>query len=411
MRLDLDTFREISDSLTRNRSRSFLTGFGVFWGVFMLLFLLGGGRGLKHSLMMNFEGFANNTTVLFSGLTSMPSHGFKKGRAWNLTYTDVDRLKVMMPELDVVTPVISNYGVSAVYGDRQISCSEKGVYADYASIETPKLKYGRYINESDVLQERKVCVIGRRIYETLFPEGGDPCGTRIKVGSVYFQVVGVDFNSSGISINGTVSSSVTVPASVARKVFSGSRGDAVDLICVTAKEGIMLSNHEDRLRSIIARRHSFDQNDRQALSILYTEEMFALMDNMLRGVNILILLIGIGTILAGAIGVSNIMMVTVNERTVEIGIRRAIGATPRDILSQIIMESISLTSVAGMLGIVFSVLVLAVMDLANPDAGFQVTIWNAILVALMLTVLGVLAGLAPASRAMQIKPVDAMRDE
>lgn len=411
MRLDLDTFREITDSLTRNKSRSFLTGFGVFWGVFMLLFLMGGGRGLKHSLMMNFEGFANNTTIIVSGPTSMPSHGFKKGRAWDLTYTDVDRLKAMMPELSVVTPVISNYGVTAVYGNRQTSCTEKGVYADYSRIETPKLKYGRYVNEADVLQERKVCVIGRRIYEALFPEGGDPCGERIKVGPVYLQIVGVDVNNSGISVNGSSSSSVSIPISVARKIFPGPRGENVDLICVTAKEGIMLSNHEDRLRSVIARRHSFDPADKQALNVLYTEELFALMDNMLRGVNFLILLIGIGTILAGAIGVSNIMMVTVNERTVEIGIRRAIGATPRDILSQIIMESISLTTVAGMLGIVFSVLVLAVLDMAMPDAGFQVTVWNALLVALMLTVLGVLAGLAPSSRAMQIKPVDAMRDE
>lgn len=411
MRLDLDTFREITDSLTRNKSRSFLTGFGVFWGVFMLLFLMGGGRGLKHSLMVNFEGFANNTTIIVSGPTSMPSHGFKKGRTWNLTYTDVDRLKVMMPELAVVTPVISNYGVSAVYGDRQTSCTEKGVYADYSRIETPKLKYGRYVNEADVLQERKVCVIGRRIYEALFPEGGDPCGERIKVGAVYLQIVGVDVNNSGISVNGNSSSTVSIPISVARKIFPGPRGEEVDLICVTAKEGIMLSNHEDKLRGIISRRHSFDSADKQALTVLYTEELFALMDNMLRGVNFLILLIGIGTILAGAIGVSNIMMVTVNERTIEIGIRRAIGATPRDILSQIIMESISLTTVAGMLGIVFSVLVLAVLDMAMPDAGFQVTVWNALLVALMLTVLGVLAGLAPSSRAMQIKPVDAMRDE
>lgn len=411
MRLDWDTFKEISDSLTRNKSRSFLTGFGVFWGVFMLLFLMGGGRGLKHSLMMNFEGFANNTTVLVADRTSMPSHGFRKGRAWSLTYTDVDRLKMMMPELDVVTPVLSDYGGDAVYGDRKVSCSKKGVYADYARIETPKLKYGRYINESDVLQERKVCVIGRRIYETLFPEGGDPCGRRIKVGAVYFQVVGVDFNNSGISINGNVSSSVTIPITVASKVFQSAYGDAVDLICVTSREGIMLSNHEDRLRGIVARQHRFDPDDKQALFILYTEELFAVMDNMLRGVNFLILLIGIGTILAGAIGVSNIMMVTVNERTTEIGIRRAIGATPRDILSQIIMESISLTSVAGLSGIVFSVLVLAGLDFAMPDAGFQVTIWNALLVAAMLTVLGVLAGLAPSSRAMQIRPVDAMRDE
>ena len=171
------------------------------------------------------------------------------------------------------------------------------------------------------------------------------------------------------------------------------------------------------MREILSRQHLFDPKDKQALVIINTEQMFALVDNLFRGVNFLIWLVGLGTILAGVIGVSNIMMVTVKERTTEIGIRRAIGATPRDILSQIILESIALTLVAGSFGIVFSVQLLRLLETIvrmnpdNPAASFQIGFWTAIVAALLLTALGVVAGLAPASRAMSIKPVDAMRDE
>ena len=409
MRLDWDTYKEITLALKRNRRRTLLTGFGVFWGVFMLLFLLGGGNGVKSLLASNFEGFATNTTILASDRTTMPYQGLSKGRYWNLTYKDVERLKRMMPELDVVTPNIASYSSDIQYNEGSAQGTLKGVYADYVKVETPKLRYGRYINESDVIQERKVCVIGERIYDSLFPDGGDPCGTHIKVGSVYFQVVGVDVSAGNISLNGSADQSVIIPISVARKLFR--RGNDVDIICVTAGSGISLSEHEDKLRGIIAREHRFTPEDKQAMTILYTEELFTVIDNLFRGVNFLILLIGLGTILAGVIGVSNIMMVTVKERTTEIGIRRAIGATPKDILMQIIMESIILTAISGMSGIVFSVLVLYLMDVMVPDAEFQITFWTAVLSASLLTLMGVLAGLAPASRAMNIKPVDAMRDE
>lgn len=409
MRLDWDTYKEITLALKRNRRRTLLTGFGVFWGVFMLLFLLGGGNGVKSLLASNFEGFATNTTILASDRTTMPYQGLSKGRYWNLTYKDVERLKRMMPELDVVTPNIASYSSDIQYNESSAQGTLKGVYADYVKVETPKLRYGRYINESDVIQERKVCVIGERIYDSLFPDGGDPCGTHIKVGSVYFQVVGVDVSAGNISLNGSADQSVIIPISVARKIFR--RGENVDIICVTAGSGISLSEHEDKLRGIIAREHRFNPEDKQAMTILYTEELFTVIDNLFRGVNFLILLIGLGTILAGVIGVSNIMMVTVKERTTEIGIRRAIGATPKDILMQIIMESIILTAISGMSGIVFSVLVLYLMDVMVPDTEFQITFWTAVLSASLLTLMGVLAGLAPASRAMNIKPVDAMRDE
>ena len=415
MRFDVDSFREIADSLVRNKSRILLTGFGVFWGIFMLLFLMGGGQGLKQLIMSNFEGFATNTGILISSQTTVPYKGFKEGRYWRLSYTDVDRLRLMMPELETVTPVINTGGREAVYGTGSTSVSVRGIYANYRKIEEPKIRYGRYLNETDILQERKVCVIGKRIYKELFPDGGDPCGKFIRVGPVYYQIVGVDFSSGNISIGGRADQTVFIPLPLAQKIYN--RGSNVDIICTAAYSGIRMSDLEPRMRQIIAKQHAFDPADKQAMVIINTEQMFALVDNLFKGVNFLIWLVGLGTILAGVIGVSNIMMVTVRERTTEIGIRRAIGATPRDILSQIILESIALTLVAGSFGIVFAVQLLRLLETVvrinpdNPPADFQIGFWLAVAAALLLTVLGVVAGLAPASRAMAIKPVDAMRDE
>ncbi len=414
MRFDIDSYREIADSLVRNRSRSLLTGFGVFWGIFMLLFLIGGGQGLKQLVTKNFEGFATNTTIMFSSSTSKPWQGYKQGRYWRLTYTDIERMKQMVPELETVTPVISQWGQTAVNGTNSVNANVKCVEADYSKIEEPRIRYGRYLNESDIIQERKVCVIGRRVYEGIFPEGGDPCGTFIRVGSVYYQVIGVDYNSGNISINGRADEAVSIPLSVGQKLYH--RGNNIDLLCVTGRSGVSMTSLENRMRQILARQHSFDPTDKQAVFIINTEQMFSLMDNLFNGLNFLVWLVGLGTILAGIIGVSNIMMVTVRERTTEIGIRRAIGATPRDILSQIILESIALTLVAGSFGIVFAVQVLRltqtiVNNIPNMSAEFQISFWTAVAAAALLTVLGVVAGLAPASRAMAIKPVDAMRDE
>lgn len=409
-RLDIDTFREIGDSLFRNKRRTLLTGFGIFWGLFMLLFLVGGGNGLKQMLSMNFEGFATNTIVIVSSNTSKPWKGMKEGRYWQLDRKDVERLRTLVPELDVVAPLVSNWGQTATYKGNSSSVSIKGISGDYHKVEAPVLKYGRTISEADVEQERKVCVIGKRVYNDLFPEGDDPCGRYIQVGSVFLRIIGVDYSSGNISINGSASESVMMPFSVAAQLYK--RGNNVDIICMTGKKGVKMSTLEGRIRSILSREHLFDPTDDQAVMVLNTEQIFSIVDNLFRGVNFLIWLVGIGTLLAGAVGVSNIMMVTVRERTVEIGIRRAIGAVPRDILSQIIWESVALTLAAGSTGIVFSVLILNVVEaLTKHQAAFQISFWTAILAALLLSVLGVLAGLAPALRAMKIKPVDAMRDE
>ena len=410
MKFDADSFREVADSLVRNKRRSLLTGFGVFWGLFMLLFLMGGGAGLKQMLMANFTGFANNTMVVVSSTTSKPHKGFKEGRYWDLTNNDVKRLAVMIPELDVVCPMISTWGSEAVYGSRSSSCGIKGTSADYGKIETTTIKYGRYLNDVDVAQERKVCVIGKRIYNELFPEGGDPCGRYIQVGSVYFQVIGVDFNAGMMNINGPASQSLVIPITVAAKLYH--RGNNVDVVCLTGRSGVKMSSLETRIREVMARQHLFDPTDIPAMMLINTEQMFSIVDNLFRGVNFLIWLVGIGTLLAGCIGVSNIMMVTVRERTVEIGIRRAIGALPFEILSQIMAESVALTVVSGSFGIVLSVWVLHLVEIITKhEAVFQIGFWTAMLSMLLLSVLGMVAGLAPALRAMQIKPVDAMRDE
>ncbi len=410
MRFDLDSYREITDSLLRNKRRSILTGFGIFWGLFMLLFMLGGGDGLKAMLEKNFEGFATNTTIIVSDLTSKPYKGFKEGRYWDLTIDDLDRLQTMVPELRDVTPVISRWGQNAVNGENTANANVKGVDSKYSRIETPKLKYGRYINEIDVSQGRKVCVIGKRIYTSLFPDGGDPCGTFIKVGSIYFQIIGVDYNSSNISINGRADETIVIPIPVAQTLYR--MGDRVSMICMTGKTGVQMSALEDRIRNVMARQHQFDPEDEQALFVLNTEQMFAIMDNLFKGVNFLIWLVGLGTLLAGAIGVSNIMMVTVKERTTEIGIRRAIGATPTEVLSQILSESVALTIVSGLMSIVFTVMLLNGLETIVKDGTvFQITFGTAVAASLFLIVLGAVAGLAPALRAMKIKPVDAMRDE
>lgn len=409
MRLDIDTLREIGDSLVRNKRRSLLTGFGIFWGLFMLLFMIGGGAGFKVKMMENFQGFATNTMVVASDRTAKPWKGMKSDRYWNLSLKDVERYKALIPELDVVTPMKSMWGSQATYGDKSTDINIKGVTADHALIEVPKMKYGRFLSETDVQQERKVCVIGKRVYNELFPEGGDPCGKYIKAGVLYYKIIGVNISTGNININGRTEQAIMIPISIVQK--STNSGNTVDIIFMTGKPGVKMSSLGERLRAVTARYHLFDPTDEQALMEFNTEELFQLINNLFKGLNILIWIVGLGTLLAGAVGVSNIMMVTVKERTIEIGIRRAIGATPAAILGQIMAESAALTLAAGSAGIVFTVLVLEILEKVSGQAIFQISFSTAVIAAVMLTVLGVLAGLAPAYKAMAIKPVDAMRDE
>ena len=415
MKIDIDSYREILDTLTRNKSRSFLTGFGVFWGVFMLIALMGGGQGLKELLNQNFAGFATNSAMVWAQPTTKAYKGFRKGRSWDMDYTDVERLRRQVPELDVVTPVLFSNGGTAYYGDKKAQIGINGTAPEYQFINSPQIYYGRYINEADMKNHRKVCVIGKKTYKQLFPGGGDPCGQSIRIDSTYYQIVGVDYNvSGGVSFGNEAGTTVILPLTLMQEIYN--YGSQIHMIAMTGRPGVVMSSVTDKVRATVARAHLVDPTDEQGVMVFNTEVLFQVLESLFRGVNFLIWLVGLGTLLAGAIGVTNIMMVTVRERTTEIGIRRAIGATPKMILSQIISESIVLTLVSGMSGILFAVAILQMLEMANTEDGillahFQIPFWTAITAAVAVSIVGVLAGLAPAARAMAIKPVDAMRDE
>ena len=413
MRIDMDTCEEILLTITRNKTRSLLTAFGVFWGIFMLVALIGGGQGLQYMMQKNFEGFATNSGFLVSSPTGEAYKGFRKGRWWELEIADIERLRSQVKAIEIITPSTARWGVNAVYGSQKYSCSVKGLYPEYQHIEAQRIEYGRFINDVDIREARKVCVIGKRVYESLFTPGENPCGKYIRVDSIYYRVVGMSSSEGNMNIQGQASEAVTLPFTTMQDTYN--LGGRIDLACFTVKQGIKVSDIQPEMERIVKEAHLISPDDKQAIMLLNTEAMFSMMDNLFAGIRILIWMVGLGTLLAGAIGVSNIMMVTVKERTTEIGIRRAIGARPKDILQQILAESMTLTTLAGMCGISFAVLVLQLTETAleanGKAAHFQVSFGLAVGTCLLLVALGVLAGLAPAYRAMAIKPIDAIRDE
>ena len=402
--LDSDLWEEIFDSLRKNRTRTFLTAFGIFWGVFMLILLMGGGKGLETMLGENFAGAASN-----SGFK-----GFRSGRYWRLELDDVARIRKCVPEINVVTPTIRGWGARAMANDKSCGISLMGHYSEFCKVDNPKIKHGRALTDADGMQHRKVCVIGKRVAEELFPNTENPCGQFLRIDSINYCVIGVSGKGSGgINIGGNPETTVYLPYETMRQMYN--RGTEVDILALVAKDEYPMSEVQYKVEALLKRVHMIHPKDTQALIRVNTEAIFSMIDSLFTGVSILVWMIGLGTLLAGAIGVSNIMVVTVKERTTEIGIRRAIGATPRDILTMVMSESIVLTLIAGMSGISLAVSILQAMENAThaefPTAQFQISFGVALGASLLLTVLGVLAGLAPAIRAMKIKPVDAMREE
>ena len=413
MKIDKDTCEEILVTITRNKTRSLLTAFGVFWGIFMLVALMGGGQGMEQKLRKEFEGFATNSGFIFAQKTGEAYKGFRKGRSWDLEMADVERIGKLAP-IEISTPSVAQWGKTAIYEGNKYDCSVKGLYPDYEQIEHQEMAYGRFINDVDIREARKVCVIGKRVYESLFPKGGDPCGKYVQVDSIYYRVVGMCSSEGNVNIQAQASEAVTLPYTTMQKMYN--LGNTVELVCFTMKPGVKVADVEEQVKQTIKAAHYISPDDQQAVMMLNVEAMFSMMDALMTGVHILIWMVGLGTRFAGAIGVSNIMMVTVRERTTEIGIRRAIGARPRDILQQILSESMVLTTVAGMAGISLAVLVLQVLEAAaNPqgvvETHYQVSFGMAVGTCVLLIALGVLAGLAPAYRAMAIKPIEAIRDE
>jgi putative ABC transport system permease protein len=415
---DLDRFQEIWITLTRNKVRSLLTGFGVFWGIFMLMIMLGAGHGLERGMLDQVEGLATNSCFMGASTTSEPYQGFQRGRQWNIRNKDVDILAHSVPELDCLSPMLfggrstNNIVYNENYGTFQI----KGAYANYTQIERQTITYGRFINEMDNLEERKVCVLGIKVYEDLFPTRENPIGRYVRIWGIYFQVVGVTSGVSTISLNGRSDESVFLPFKTLQKVIN--QGDIIHVLTATAKPNVPVSRLEAKMKETLRANNSIAPTDEQAVWSFNMENQFNIFKYLFLGIAIVVWIVGSGTLIAGIIGVSNIMLVTVRERTKEIGIRRALGAKPRTIIGQIMLESVVLTAIAGILGLCFGVLCLHLADvywLQNIENMFisnlMVSFNTAVISTVILLFFGLIAGSIPAVRAMQIKAIDAIQEE
>jgi putative ABC transport system permease protein len=415
---DLDRFQEIWVTITRNKVRSFLTGFGVFWGIFMLMIMLGAGTGLQRGMMEQLEGFATNSCFFWSGVTNELYKGFQKGRQWNIRNRDIEILQQMVPELDCLSPMLfgGNSANNIVYNENYGTFQIKGVFASFNEVERQTIDNGRFINELDNLEERKICVIGTKVYEELFPTKENPIGCYVRIWGIYFQVVGVVSGVSNISIGGRSAESVYLPFKTLQKVIN--QGDIVHFLAATAKPNIPISKMEEKVKEILRQNNFIAPTDEQAVGSFNLENQFNIFKYLFLGIAIVVWIVGSGTLIAGIVGVSNIMVVTVKERTKEIGIRRALGAKPRTIIGQIMWESLVLTAIAGILGLCFGVLCLYLADtlwlqnaenmfISNPIVSFSTAVSSTII----LLFFGLIAGLIPAARAMQIKAIDAIQEE
>jgi len=415
---DLDRFQEIWVTITRNKVRSFLTGFGVFWGIFMLMIMLGAGTGLQHGMTDQLEGFATNSIIIWTSNTSEPYQGFQKGRQWNMHNRDVEILGQSVTELDCLSPMLfgGNNTNNIVYNENFSTAQIKGVYANYNRVERQSIDRGRFINEMDNLDERKICVIGTKVYEELFPTKVNPIGSYVRIWGIYFQVVGVVSGVSNVSIGGRSAESVFLPFKTLQKLIN--QGDIIHVLMATSKPNVPASKMETRIKEILKANNHISPTDEQAVGGFNLENQFNIFKYLFLGIAIVIWIVGSGTLIAGIIGVSNIMVVTVKERTKEIGIRRALGAKPRTIMGQIMWESLVLTAIAGISGLCFGVLCLYLADtywLQNTENMFisnpMVSFTTAVVSTIILLLFGIIAGSIPAARAMQIKAIDAIQEE
>lgn len=417
---DIDLYREIWQAITKNKLRSTLTAFGVFWGIFMLVALAGAGNGLENGINKQFEGFATNAAFMWAEPTTVPYQGFKKGRNWNFDNDDMISLKYNIPEIEYLVPRLQAFKQSGenniVYKDNYGTFQVQGDYPNLINVMPLKMARGRFLNEIDIRQNRKVCVIGSRVEEVLFIKGVNPVGEYIRVSGVYFQIIGVSSEEGNIQIGNDKKETVHIPFTTVQQTFN--YGDVVHYLSFTAKNEFSVSDIENRIIDVLRKRHDISPEDQGAVGHINIERQFKIMSYLFMGISILTYIVGLGTLLAGVIGISNIMLVIVKERTKEIGIKRALGATPYSIIRQILMESTLLTLTAGYVGLILGILLNEGLNVALQSGDGEtiflnpgIDLWYGLKALFILVVAGGLAGLLPANRAVRVKPIDAIREE
>lgn len=408
---DTDKWQEIFSTMKKNKLRTFLTGFSVAWGIFMLMILLGSGNGLQNGVNKEFESSATNTIWVWSGQTSLPYKGMKPGRNVQLVNEDYDEIKSKVQGIDKSSSRYNMWGSNTLAYKKQYGTfNVRNVYPDYAHIEKIKIVKGRFVNDPDIKQFRKVTIISTQVEEALF-KGEDPMGKYISVNGVPFKVAGVFTDDDNRDDN---MQTIYLPITTAQRVFSGD--NRINTIALTVGDASVEESKqiEQEVKSKLAAIHKFDPADPRAIFTWNSLEEFQRFTRLFRSIEIFIWVIGFFTIIAGIVGVSNIMMIVVKDRTKEIGIRKAMGATPWSIISLILQESLIITSFAGYVGLVLGVVVLESVGskiesqfFSQPSVDLRVALYS----LLLLVLSGALAGFIPARRAAAIKPIEALRDE
>ena len=416
---DYDTWQEIFSSISKNKTRTIVTIIGVLWGIFIYITLSGSAKGLDNGFDREFQDMAMNSMFVWPQSTSIPYAGFKIGRSPRLTIQNVKMLKQQVPEIQYIAPrnargVRSGPPASVVYGDISRTYNIYGDYPEYTEISTKKIyKGGRFINNSDITNKRKVCVIGERTKEELFEEDENPVGKFIRIDNVYFQVVGVHKYNPGGGFE--TSGDIFIPFETFRNLYN--TGDKVNWFVIAAYDNADVIAVEKKVKKALKRIHNVSPDDERAFGSFNLGELFNRIKGFADGMTFLSLVVGMATIIAGVIGIGNILLISVKERTKELGVRRALGATPAEVRIQIVLESIFLTLIAGVLGIILGAVALATINFFTQDlADFPYTnptvptllVLGALLI---MTVMGTLIGLIPAQRAVSIKPIDALREE
>lgn len=409
---DLDKWQEIFNTISKNKLRTILTGFSVAWGIFMLIILLGSGYGLENGVKNEFRSAATNSIFIRGGATSMAYDGFQPGRNIQLKNSDYETIKSSFSQIDHITSRFFIRGqITTSYKNKFGAFEVRSVHPDHAFIENTIIHAGRYISNSDLEEFKKVTCIGTLVKEQLFGEDEDPIGKYIKVNGIAFQVVGVFQDEEGDYENRLL----YLPITTAQKAFNGNENIRQVLLTTGNATVDEAKQMVDEITVMLAQKHKFDKTDSKALSIWNNYEEYKKMLSMMANIRAFIWVIGIGTIIAGIVGVSNIMMIVVKERTKEIGVRKALGATPRSIVGLIIQESVFITAVAGYLGLIAGVGLLELVATNMPRSDFfdrpEVNLGVAISATMVLILAGTIAGFIPARKASRINPVVALRDE
>ncbi|MFK7935517.1 MAG: ABC transporter permease [Saprospiraceae bacterium] len=405
--IDFDKWQEIFNSIRRHKLRTFLTALGVFWGIFMLTLLLGAGQGLQNGIEYQFRDDALNSVWVRRGTTSKPFNGLPKGRRIQFNNEDYDIINASYDEVSNLTGRLYLSGDQTVsYGDKTLSMPVRGVHPGHEIVENSIVHSGRYVNPRDIKEFRKIAVIGDKVKEDIFGDV-DPIGKMVDIGSIVYKVVGV-YNDTGGERENRV---IYIPISTSQRVYTGTQ--EIHQLMFTA-DGLTIEETQDlegEIRQLIAGRQQFDPEDERALFIFSVAEQYQEFLSLFAAINGFVWFVGIGSIIAGVIGVSNIMLIVVKDRTKEIGIRKALGATPTSIISMILQEAIFITAIAGYFGLLAGVGLISLASAAeteyfrNPTVNMSV----AITATVVLIVAGALAGLMPAVQAARINPVVAMK--